>query len=173
MAGNRFFKCEIWTQNKWFRELNPTTKLFWFYLIGTCDNVGVWEEDWELASFVMKISLDTKEIIHSLDSRVQRISPGKLWITDFCDFQYGILNDQRTDAPGLSYIKLLKKHGLWEGVNKPLGNPLVTPKDKDKDKDKDKAPGKDKEQDRDKDGGENSLSQEEQDDYYFGEDDEK
>lgn len=134
MAGNRFFKCEIWTQNKWFRELDPTTKLFWFYLIGTCDNVGVWEEDWILASFVMGTPLNSESIIQKLESRVQRISNTKLWITDFCDFQYGVLNDNTTDKPRLSYIKLLKKHGLWQGLYKPLDNPLQAPKDKDKDK---------------------------------------
>jgi len=153
MAGKRYFKSEIWTQNKWFRELDPTTKLFWFYLIGTCDNVGVWEEDWELASFVMRVTLDSDSIIQKLESRVQRISPVKLWVTDFCDFQYGGLSEHTADKAGLSYVKLLKKHNLWKTLYKPLDSPLEDPKDKDKDKDKDKVLEKDKDnyQDKDKD----------------------
>lgn len=168
MAGNRFFKCEIWTQNRWFRELKPTSKLFWFYLVGTCDNVGVWEEDWALASFVMGTPLDPETLLKDMGDRVQRIAPTKLWITDFCDFQYGQLNDETTDKPRLSYIKLLKKHGLWQTLYKPLGNPLESPKDKDKEKTTDKEPEREKDNDQEND----DFEFEPEDEFVYCEEDE-
>ena len=152
--AKRFFETSIWTQNRWFRELKPTSKLFWFYLIGNCDNVGVWEEDWALASFITGATLDPEDILNDIDGRVVRISPKKLWISDFCDFQYKNLRDNPTDKPRLSYIELLKKHGLWEEYLYPFDTPCKisnTLKDKDKVTDKEKVPEREKEQVMDKD----------------------
>jgi hypothetical protein len=150
MAGKRFFTTEIWTHNKWFRRLSPNGKLFWFYLIGSCDNVGVWEEDLDYASYVTGIHI-TDESYKEFNGQIIRLSDKKIWLRDFCDFQYGLLEESTTSIPHKSYILLLKKHGLWYTLYQGLDNPLHTLKDKDKEKDKDKVLEEDKNTDMDKD----------------------
>jgi len=112
--AKRFIDTTIWTQNQWFRKLQPTTKLFWFYLISTCDNVGVWEEDWELASFIIGTEIVKEEIYDDLSERIRILSNKKIWVRDFCDFQYKKLDETNADKPRQSYIELLKNHGLWQ-----------------------------------------------------------
>ncbi len=93
--------------------------MFWIYLLDACDSVGVWEENVILASRIIgyEYSLDTllkdfkKQIYIFKDQR-------KWWISDFCLFQYGILRENSTSKPILSYIFLLKKHQLWEEYSK-------------------------------------------------------
>ncbi len=142
--AKRFFETTIWTQNQWFRKLKPTTKLFWFYLLGNCDNVGVWEEDWELVSFIIGETVNKDEIFKDLQDKIYLMSHKKIWVTDFCNFQYGVLNEESADNPRKSYITLLKKHGLWEaylypsaGVALPLGRGCQGTKDKDKEQEED------------------------------------
>jgi len=152
MAGKRFFTTEIWTQNKWFRRLSPNGKLFWFYLIGSCDNVGVWEEDFDYASYVMGITV-TEESYEEFNGQIIRLSDKKIWLRDFCDFQYGLLEEDTTSIPHKSYILLLKKHGLWYTLYQGLDNPLHTLKDKDKKQAQyqEQAPDKEKTQDMEQD----------------------
>jgi hypothetical protein len=72
----------------------------------------------------------------------------KWWLRDFCEFQYGSFSEDTNNKAHQSYIKLLKKHGLWsekEGACMPPIGGMDTPKDKEKDKDKDKDKEKDKE----------------------------
>jgi len=118
--AKRFIDTAMWTQNQWFRRLKPNSKLFWFYLISTCDNVGVWEEDWDLASFIIGTQLNRDEIIEDLDGKIRKLSNNKIWLRDFCNFQYKELNERTADKPRQSYIALLKSHGLWEEYANPM-----------------------------------------------------
>lgn len=130
--SKRFLETTIWTQNKWFRKLSPKYKLFWIYLICNCDSVGVWEEDFELASFIIGEDYDKESTTESLGDKIKWINGKKLWIIDFCNFQYGVLNEENTaNKPHQSYISLLKKHSLWIDYTKTIQ------RDKDKEKDKD------------------------------------
>ena len=132
IMAKRFLETTIWTQNKWFRKLKPEIKLFWFYLLSNCDTVGVWEEDIELASFVIGCELNIKEILDAFNNRIFVFNGKKWWIRDFCSFQYGELKESNiTNKPHQSYIALLKKHSLWIEYAKTIHSL----KDKDKEKD--------------------------------------
>lgn len=140
--AKRFIDTGIWMQNKWFRILKPELKLLWFYLISNCDPVGVWEEDIELASFI--IGYDFKiEDLNNFSDRIKKFSDKKYWIVDFCDFQYGLLKDTELNRPHQSYILLLKKHSLYKDYLKTIQRDKE--KEKDKEKDKDKETEKEKE----------------------------
>jgi hypothetical protein len=113
--SKRFFETTIWTQNQWFRKLNTKTKLFWFYLITNCDGVGVWEEDFELVSYILNEKIIKEEVYADLNGKIFIMSDKKIWIKDFCNFQYGTLVEENiTNKPHQSYIKLLKQHNLWQ-----------------------------------------------------------
>lgn len=123
--AKRFIDGSIWTQNKWFRELNPETKLFWFYILTTCDNVGVWEEDFDLVSYIIGVSIKKADMYKALNGRIMVMSDKKIWIKDFCNVQYGeLLENKLDDKPRQSYIKLLKKHNLWQLYLNPMDDLL-------------------------------------------------
>lgn len=135
----RFIETSIWTQNKWFRKLKPKYKLFWIYIICNCDAVGVWEEDFELVSYIIGDDFTREEIDGIFAGKIKWFNEKKLWIIDFCNFQYGALIEKNTaNKPHQSYINLLKKHSLWIDYCRGMKYPLDGAKDKDKDKDIDK-----------------------------------
>ena len=148
--AKRFTDTTKWTGNKWFRKLPNKVKLLWLYMLDTCDAVGVWEQDLELAEIMLGEEYNEAEVIVWLEGRITIINDGdKWWILDFCMFQYGALSEKSASRPVLSHIALLKKHRLWEDY----GKSIHTLKDKDKDKDKEK----DKEKDKDKEKKKKSI----------------
>ena len=141
--AKRFTDITKWTNNKWYFNLSIESKLFWIYLLDSCDSVGVWEENIKLANITIgyTYSLDTllkdfkKQIYIFKDNR-------KWWIKDFCDFQYGNLKEDSPSKPIQSYISLLKKHSLWKVYTKGIN----TLKEKEKDKEQVKEKEQKKEQ---------------------------
>ncbi|MDH4127125.1 MAG: hypothetical protein OEV44_00115 [Spirochaetota bacterium] len=132
--AKRFIDTTIWTQNKWFRKLKPEIKLLWIYLFTNCDSVGIWEEDIELASFVIGYAY-TMDSLLEFKGKLKQINEKKYWIIDFCNFQYGILDDEKlTNKPHQSYIRILKNHSLWIDYLKTIHS--LKEKDKEKDKEK-------------------------------------
>jgi len=146
----RFIDTTIWTQNKWFRKLKPEIKIFWFYIISNCDSVGVWEEDLELASFIIGYDYNREKLIENLSNRITIINNKKWWVVDFCIFQYGILQDNLKNKPHASYLNLLRKHSLYEDYVKTIGSLKEKEQEKEQDKDKEKEQEKSKNKETEK-----------------------
>lgn len=129
--AKRFTDTEKW-KKPWFRSLKPKYKCFWQYIIDNCNHAGVWEVDFELASYLIGGNkLDEKEVKEVFKKQYVEIDNGKRWfIRDFIEFQYGCLNEKNNAHK--SVIKIIKKLGAIEGLVCPY------PGDKDMDKDKDK-----------------------------------
>ena len=144
----------MWSK-PWYRKLAPLDKCAFFYILGNCDAVGVWDGDLEVADFMIGIPVDWGGLIKKCNGNIKVMENGKWWLPDFCTFQYGNL-DEECQSPAIkSHIRLLKKHSLWQGY----GNPTV--RDKDKDKEQEKV--KDKEKEKEKSG----IEAKECLDYYF------
>jgi len=80
-------------------------------MLDNCDNAGVIDPDYSLASFQIGATVDSGHI-SELQSRIEFTRDGKTWIPKFTNFQFGPLSDlSRVHA---SVIKLLKTHGLKE-----------------------------------------------------------
>lgn len=143
--AKRFTDTTKWTNNKWFFSLSIESKLFWIYLLDACDNVGVWEENVELASKIIGYTYPLDTLLKDFEKQIHIFKDNrKWWIIDFCEFQYGVFNEESISKPIQSYISALKKHGLW----KPYLKGIHTLKEKEKDKDKDM----DKEKEKEKEG---------------------
>ena len=136
----RFTDITKWTKNKWFRKLSPMHKLFWLYLLDNCDNVGVWEEDVELASILIDYEYKKDSLLKEFKDKVKVFKDGrKWWVKDFIIFQYGELKeDHLSNKPHQSYIRNLKKHRLWIDYTKTIHRLKEKEKDIDKDIDKGK-----------------------------------
>lgn len=147
--AKRFIDTEIW-KRPWFRKLKPAEKCAFRYILENCDSVGVWIPDEESAEYFIGEKVDWDLLVEGSNGNIERLESGKWWLPDFCRFQYGTLDENTKDRPRLSYIRLLKDHGLWkrEGVSKGLVSPLQGAKNKNKTRTR---LDKEKEQEKEKD----------------------
>ena len=134
--SKRFTDTALW-EKEWFAGLSPVEKCAWFYIKDRCDPVGVWEPSFNIANFYLGEKLDWDAFREKCNGNINVLANGKWWLVDFCRYQYGELDENSKAPPVISYIKLLKKHGLWELYSKgidtlaiPLPKGSDTPKDK-------------------------------------------
>lgn len=123
-------------------ELKPQFKLLYQYILDRCDSVGVWKPNTRLAEFFVSQGeeIDWDGFIMNMGDRLSVTDRGNYWLTKFCDFQYGDLHEGSKSNPVQSYIKLLKKHNLWEGYSKGT----ATLKEQEQEQDKVKVKEKEK-----------------------------
>lgn len=143
--AKRFTDTEKW-KKQWLRELTPTLKCFWFYLLDTCDQAGLWNVDLPLAEFCIGKKLPLYDKILSLfDGRILPVNKSKWWAVDFILFQYKCPMESlnKNNRAHMSVINLITKYRLTEvflrglkGASKPLPIPSLGCKDKDKEQDK-------------------------------------
>jgi len=139
--SKRYTDTDKW-KKIWFRKLKNDHKVFWMYVLDQCDHAGIWEVDFELASYFCNGIKET-EIRKTFVKQYHEFDDGKRWfIKDFIEFQYRGLDE--SNRVHNSVITILKRHGLF----KVLISFLHEAKDKDiykeqlKDKEKDKEKGK-------------------------------
>lgn len=134
----RFTATEKW-RDPWFRALSPQEKCAWQYLCDECDAAGVIQLDRELANFLIGGPVDWDTFLASCGNRVEVLDKRHLWVSGFCEFQYGVLSENA--RPHQTVIKLLEKRGLKQRVFKGYTRGIHTPKEKEKDKDKNSLEG--------------------------------
>ncbi len=104
----RFTDTNKWNK-AWYRKLPVKLKAFWQYICDNCDSSGVWEIDYELASF--QIGEDVIEIdLEQFAGKITYLGDDKLFINGFIEFQYGRLSQDC--KPHIPVYKLLDKHGI-------------------------------------------------------------
>jgi len=138
--AKRFTDTRLY-QKSWFRKLTPPQKCLWHWTLSQCDNAGVLDLDFELASFQIGAEVGLADLI-PLEGKLELLKGGKYFITEFVNFQYGQLNDKCN--PHKPVYASLKKYGLLKRVVEGYSKGIYTPEDKDKDKVKDKVKDKDK-----------------------------
>ena len=141
--AKRFTDNTIWNL-EWFMNLHPAEKTAFFYVKDQCDSVGVWTPNFKLADFHIGCKIDWEKLKERCNGNIETLDNGKWWIIDFCCFQYGNLTEETSNKAHLSYIKLLKKHDLWDkfvhkqGACMGHASPLWGHKEKEKEMDKEK-----------------------------------
>lgn len=105
----RFTDTDKW-KKAWFRKLPPKMKLFWDYITTNCDYCGIWDVDFEMASFVIGNKYNQDEVLIAFEGKIQFIEEDKIFIPSFIHFQYGA-------TPGASkqhqsVDKRLKNYGI-------------------------------------------------------------
>lgn len=146
----RFTETLKWSK-PWFRQLPPKHKLLWQWMCDTCDNAGILDADWGLASFQIGCAFTAADL-DAFDGRATILPCGKVWIPSFITFQCSTLSrDCKAHGP---IFASLEKHGINPETMTPIGYPIGyaessnrvcnTHKEKEKETEKEKAKEKEK-----------------------------
>ncbi len=129
----RFTDTQIW-EKEWFMKLSPRHKCLWRYLTERCDQSGVWEPNWQLASIYIGESV-SKDDLKQFGNHIETLPTGKVFIPDFINFQYGNLSE---NSPAHKPIfRAIQKNNLSNRVFNRVSNTLQE-KEEEKEEDKEK-----------------------------------
>lgn len=136
--AKRFTATEIWNED-WFLDMPMEYKLFWYYMLSTCNHAGFYKVNLRSFCGLNGVNLTSTKVLEYFNAGKQRIRVinTSLWlIDDFFVYQYGsTLNpNNRVHA---SIVKEYLKHGIELTSIRGLKDLKDGVKDKDKDKDKD------------------------------------
>ena len=110
----QFTNTKKWTQDAWFRKLNPGIKLFWLYIHDTCDHAGFWKVDIELAEVCIGAKLP-ENILEHFNDKIKVLDNDLWWIRGYCVLQSKkIYREDEISGPRGSTVNLLKQHGVYE-----------------------------------------------------------
>ena len=91
----RFHDSELWKED-WYIDLSIEYKLFYQYMIDTCDHAGIWKPNIKQFEFILGSKLVLSEFLKAINSdkpRIVKIDNGRYFICRFIPFQYGtVLN---------------------------------------------------------------------------------
>lgn len=104
----RFTETTKWS-DPWFLDLPPESKLFWIWLCDKCDNSGVVDISWRMASFETGVEIN-EGTAASLGTRLQKLPTGKYWLPKFIQFQQGELYHNKPAHKQI--IALCNAHGI-------------------------------------------------------------
>lgn len=136
--AKRYTDSNKW-DDPWYSDLPVNFKLTWDYICGKCDAVGVWKPSKKHLEFNIGMPVDMVAFLKACGpERIVIINSGNWWLKKFCDFQYGELKEDSKSPTTQSYIKMLKKHNLWEGYIKGIDRLCNSPKEKEKDTEEEK-----------------------------------
>ena len=121
----RFTETEKWN-DPWFRRLKPHIKLFWQFICDVCDNAGVWQPDFEMASFQIGQEIKEEEVKEALGDRIRILDNGKWWVAKFIFFQQKILYKDKPAHKNI--LSLCHRHGIDMPSGKGKGNSTGTGK---------------------------------------------
>lgn len=125
--AKRFTDSEKWKKN-WFRKLPNDMKVFWIYICDNCNIAGIWEVDFELASFFTGNELNEAVVLRYMEKQIKVLSPTKWLIVDFIAFQYGSLTPNNNLHK--SVLNLINASGAAQGLTSPKAGDKVKVKDK-------------------------------------------
>lgn len=131
--AKRFTASDKW-KKVWFRKLPVEYKMFWIYLLDQCNYAGIWDVDFEIASFTIGKEIDAQKAEEYLKEQIHIFQSGLKWfVLDFISFQYGNLH--RKSNTHKSVLSLLEKYPELKGLVNPCKRVTDTDTDTDTDKD--------------------------------------
>lgn len=118
--SKRFCDTQIW-EKEWFMKLTPKLKCLWRYLVDRCDQSGVWEPNWQLATIYIGDKVSQLDL-QSFGDHIEILPTGKIFIPDFIHFQYGRLSES---SPAHKPIfRAIEKNSLSDRVFNRVSNTL-------------------------------------------------
>lgn len=144
--AKRFTSTEIWEED-WFLDMPNEYKLFWFYMLSTCNHAGLFKVKSKSFKGLLEVNITLPEALKYFNAgkdRIRVVSESLWYVEDFFVFQYGTtfngnskVHESIENALNQVNIKVTSVRGLLEVKNTSFGG-LEDLKARDKDKDKDK-----------------------------------
>lgn len=129
--AKRYTDTEKW-RKPFIKSLPTEYKLFFLFLLDDCDHAGIWHTELDVAEARLGVKLSLERIRGLFKERVVEFDGGtKMFIPDFIEFQYGILNP--ANKVHKSVIEKLVKYDLL-GLTRGLQAPMDKAKEMDKEK---------------------------------------
>ena len=108
--AKRFIDTELFN-DKWFMSLKKDSKLFWIYLITSCNHAGIIEFNEPLIKFQTGLnSLNT--VIKELDNRLITLDNDYYFIPNFLEYRYNNLPDSKVRSQQSAMNILRKFNGM-------------------------------------------------------------
>lgn len=136
--AKRFTSTEIWSED-WFLDMPSEYKLFWYYMLSTCDHAGVFKVNTKTFCKMNEVILTSSLALNYFNTEKQRVRvlSDNLWlIEDFFQYQYGEIFNPNNRVHD-SIEKVYQRHNIEMTSIRGLKDLKDRVKDKDKDKDKD------------------------------------
>ncbi len=111
--AKRFTSTEIWNED-WFLELPIEYKLFWFYMLSTCDQAGFFKINLKRFCELNKCQIDSEtaiELFNKGKKRIRKVNGSMLLVEEFFKFQYGH-KFNTTNKMHLGIEKIYNGHGV-------------------------------------------------------------
>jgi len=87
----RFSATELWSED-WFLDMPKDYKLFWFYMLSSCDHAGFYKVNLKTFISLNSTKIDPEKaliLFNTGKKRVRILKDGFWFIEDFICFQYG------------------------------------------------------------------------------------
>lgn len=109
--AKRFIDTDLFS-DKWFMSLKKDAKLFWIYLISSCNHAGIIEVNEPLVKLQTGInSLET--VIKELGNRLIPLKNDYFFLPKFLEYQYPKFPNSKVRAQK-SAIEILMRFDLWD-----------------------------------------------------------
>lgn len=137
--AKRFSSTEIWSED-WFLDIPNSYKLFWFYILSSCNHAGIFRVNVKIFSALVEDAVDPNTAIKYFNfgkNRIRVLNESAWLIEDFFVYQYGdtININNRVHQ---SILKEYEKHSIKLDEIRGLNRSLLDLKERVKDKDKEK-----------------------------------
>lgn len=136
--SKRFTDTEIWGED-WFIDMPNEYKLFWFYMLSTCDHSGIFKVNTNTFCRLNEVKLSSNRALEYFNNGKQRIRviQTNVWfVEEFFVYQYGVTFNTNNRVHE-SIKKVYEKYNIDLTSIRGLKDHKDGVKDKDKDIDKD------------------------------------
>lgn len=112
--AKRFTDSDKWG-DPWFFNLPPMLKLFWLYVLDTCDCAGIWKDKFAQFSQSTQFEITPDLFEKHFSDRIFQISKETFIVPKFIKFQYPNFNPEKNNAHK-GVVKSLTYHRVSLGV---------------------------------------------------------
>lgn len=112
--AKRFTDSDKW-KDPWFSDLTTEMKLFWLFVLDTCDHAGIWKDQLKYFNFVNNCSLSIADLDPYFNKRLFLIGESVYFIPKFIHFQYPNFNPSKNNAHK-GVVSSLLYNGASEGL---------------------------------------------------------
>lgn len=111
--AKRFMSTDIWDED-WFLDMPNEYKLFWFYVLSSCDHAGIFKVNLRSFCSLNNVKLSSNDAIKYFNigkERVMELNKNTWFIMDFFSFQYGTTFNENNRMHA-SIKKIYEKHNI-------------------------------------------------------------